>query len=90
MKKAELLVESIKQSETQLNNRVDGLQVNVDDSNMVINESQRRQHDLREEVEILRKGLNMQVREYIFTVCVCVYVYVYVCMCVCVCVCVCM
>ena len=72
----ELVAESVKESQCQLEHRAADLQAKASDGEMAGRERKRRQNEIREEVDNLRKGLSMQVREmmpesYILTVCMC-------------------
>lgn len=62
LKKAELHFEAAKQAEAQLRQRAEQLQAEVSEGEAAARERQRRQEDIREEAETLRKGLCMQVR----------------------------
>ena len=69
VKRAELYAVAVKQAEAQLLLRVDALQVKTSEGEMAAAERQQRQKEARDEVESLRKGLSMMVREREFELC---------------------
>ena len=62
LKKVELQVETARQAEGQLQRQAERLQAQAGEAEAAVRERGRRQAEVRQEVETLRRGLSMQVR----------------------------